>query len=180
MKDGREKKISITDITELGVMIAALEVGKMALNGVPNVEIVTFLLILFTVYFGKKTLLAVTSFIALECFVFPAGLWVFMYIYIWPILVLLVLVLRKKGSYFLWCIVAGLYGLCFGAMGSLVYVVTSGPAAAFAWWIAGIPFDIVHGVANFVIMLVLYPPMSRVFAAYCKKKTVRDERIRDK
>jgi energy-coupling factor transport system substrate-specific component len=37
-----------------------------------------------------------------------------------------------------------------------------GLKTAIAWWIAGIPWDIVHGVANFVIMIVLYKPMVNV------------------
>lgn len=32
----------------------------------------------------------------------------------------------------------------------------------FNWWIAGIPFDIIHGAANFVIMLLLYKPVRKV------------------
>lgn len=30
---------------------------------------------------------------------------------------------------------------------------------AFTWWVAGIPWDIVHGVSNFIICLVLYRPI---------------------
>lgn len=33
---------------------------------------------------------------------------------------------------------------------------------AFAWWVSGIPFDMIHGVSNFVLMLVLYKPLRRV------------------
>lgn len=32
----------------------------------------------------------------------------------------------------------------------------------FAWWVSGIPFDMIHGVSNFVLMLVLYKPLRRV------------------
>ncbi len=34
-------------------------------------------------------------------------------------------------------------------------------ALAFAWWVSGIPFDIVHCLSNFVICLVLFKPLSR-------------------
>lgn len=34
-----------------------------------------------------------------------------------------------------------------------------GLRAGFTWWVAGIPWDITHGVGNFVLMLVLYRPV---------------------
>ena len=46
METSSEKKWSAKDIAELGVMIAALEAGKLALSSLPNVEIVTFLIIM--------------------------------------------------------------------------------------------------------------------------------------
>ncbi|MBP3852427.1 MAG: hypothetical protein J6D36_07775 [Erysipelotrichaceae bacterium] len=40
----------------------------------------------------------------------------------------------------------------------------------FTWWIAGIPYDIAHGIANFLIMILLYKPvyhvMEKVFTKY--------------
>jgi len=39
-----------------------------------------------------------------------------------------------------------------GGAGSLSY--------ALSWWVTGIPWDILHGVSNFIIMLVLYKPIS--------------------
>ena len=67
-------------------------------------------------------------------------------------------------------ILSGTFGLLFGFMCSLPYIVigsagadlTAGLHTAFAWWIAGIPWDLVHGAANFAIMLVLYHPIMRV------------------
>ena len=38
----------------------------------------------------------------------------------------------------------------------------SGLISGFSWWVAGIPWDIVHGVANFILMLVLYRPIKHV------------------
>ena len=60
--------------------------------------------------------------------------------------------------------------MSFGALCSLPYIVIgavdggimNGLYAGFTWWVAGIPFDIVHGIGNFVIMLVLYKPIRSV------------------
>lgn len=70
----------------------------------------------------------------------------------------------------LWAMIAGLFGLLFGVAGSLPYIfigsmdggIGNGLYTAFSWWITGIPWDMVHGIANFVIMLVLYKPIRSV------------------
>ena len=62
---------------------------------------------------------------------------------------------------------SGFFGLFYGAFCSLPYIVIGtvdggiqgGIIMAFNWWVAGIPFDIIHGIANFVIMMVLYTPV---------------------
>lgn len=47
-------------------------------------------------------------------------------------------------------------------MCSIPYLFIGGIHTAFAWWVSGIPFDMIHGVSNFVLMLVLYKPLRRV------------------
>ena len=66
--------------------------------------------------------------------------------------------------------VSGIFGLVFGLLCAIPYIFTSGIYGAFAYWVAGIPFDLIHGIANFVIMLVLHQPMKIVMA-----KMSRDE-----
>ena len=73
-------------------------------------------------------------------------------------------------SAFGWAILAGVFGLLYGAFCSLPYFfiglvdggVMGGIRSAFAWWVAGIPFDLVHGASNFLIMLLLYKPVRSV------------------
>ena len=86
----------IRDIAVLGMMLAMLEAVKRALEFLPNIELVTLLFILFTLFYGAKTLLAAFAFTGVECLVFGAGLWNFMYLYIWPLEVLLVLLMGGR------------------------------------------------------------------------------------
>ena len=87
-----------------------------------------------------------------------------MYLYAWPLLALVVLLLRKMKGAWEWSMVSGLFGLSFGLLCAIPYIFTSGIYGAFAYWVAGIPFDLIHGIANFVIMLVLYKPLNIVMA----------------
>lgn len=50
----------------------------------------------------------------------------------------------------------------FGALCAIPYLFMGGVKTAFAWWVAGIPWDLVHGAANFVIMVTLYKPLAGV------------------
>ena len=85
-----------------------------------------------------------------------------MYLYAWPMLALVTWFVRKKDSVMLYSVISGLFGLFFGALCSIPYLFIGGPSMMFSWWIAGIPFDLIHGASNFVIMLLLYKPTRRV------------------
>lgn len=161
-----KSKVEVTakDIAITGMMIATIEVAKNALAFIPNVELVSLLIILYILYFGRKILLVIPAFILLEGCIYGFGLWWIMYLYVWPLLAFITYLLRKQESVFVWAIVSGGFGLAFGALCSIPYVVLSGARAAFAWWVSGIPFDIVHCVSNFVICLVLFRPLSRVLS----------------
>lgn len=154
------KLFSIRDLAILGMMVAALEAVKRALDFLPNVELVTLLFIVFTLYYGRKTLLAALAFTLLETFFWGVHNWVIMYLYVWPLLILIVHYTRKHAGHFFYCILSAVFGLLFGAMCSLPYLVAGGPGAAFAWWIAGIPYDIIHCVSNFLLCLILYKPLT--------------------
>ncbi len=49
--------MTVRDVAYIGIMIATLEAAKLSLSFIPNVELVTFLLILYTLAFGKKSAL---------------------------------------------------------------------------------------------------------------------------
>lgn len=154
--------LTVKDIAYLGVMIATLEAVKMGLSFIPNVEMVTFLLIMYALHFGPKVIYATFAFVGIECLVWGMGTWVFMYLYIWPLLVIVTLLFRKQQSVWFWTVLAGIYGLLFGGLCSLVYFPIGGVKMAFTWWVAGIPYDLLHGVSNAIIMLILYHPMRMV------------------
>ena len=130
-----------------GLMGALLVVSKQAMSGLPNIEPVTLLVILFALELPRETPGAVTVFILLQGVLYGFGLWWVMYLYVWYLLALLVF--------------SGIYGLCFGGLCAAVYLVAKTPAFALSWWLSGLSYDAMHGVGNFVIMLLLYRPLRR-------------------
>lgn len=164
-----KSRLSVRDIAQIGIMVAIIEVSKLVLSGLPNIELTSFWLIMFTLYFGWRIVAVVPVFILVEGAIYGMHLWWIMYLYAWPLLVFVTWLLRKKASALLFAIVSGIFGLCFGALCAIPYFfiglssggISSGITSAVTWWIAGIPWDFVHCIGNFVIMLVFYKPVGR-------------------
>ena len=158
------------DIARAALMIAVIEAAKIALSHLPNIELTSFLLVVFTLYFGRRVLFTIPAFIIIEILIFGFDImWVCAYIYVWPLLYLLTRIFRGSKSVITLSVISGFFGLFFGFLCSFPYLfITTGTnptaslSSAIAWWIAGIPFDIIHGVSNFIIMLVLYIPVTKV------------------
>lgn len=157
-------KLHIKDIVAIGMMVAMLEAGKAALMAIPNVEIVTLLIILFTLYFGPKIIYAIGAFVLIEGMLYGFGTWWIMYLYVWPLLALITWLLRKYESPWVYAVLSGVFGLLFGAVCSIPYLFIGGWKMAFSWWIAGIPYDMIHGVSNFIICLILFKPLWKVLS----------------
>lgn len=176
-----KKKLTAKDIALIGMMIAVIEVSKFALAQVPNVELTTFWIIMFTLYLGNRIFYVIPAFILIEGAIFGFHLWWIMYLYAWPLLALVTLAMRKKNTYFGCALLSCFFGLLFGLLCSVPYIfvgafpgeygaggILNGLRAAFTWWVAGIPFDLIHGIANLVIMLVLYYPVSKAMQMAAK------------
>ena len=144
-----------------GLMGALLVVSKQAMSGLPNLEPVSLLIILFALELPRETPGAITVFILLQGVLYSFGLWWVMYLYVWYLLALLAWLLRRSG----------LYGLCFGGLCAAVYLFAKTPAFALSWWLSGLSYDALHGVGNFVLMLLLYRPLRR--ALQMAKKQLR-------
>lgn len=157
-----KRNITVKDIVTAGLMLATLEVAKNALAFLPNVELVTLLVILYTLFFDKKIFFVIPGFVLLEGCIYGFGLWWIMYLYAWPLLALITLIFRKQKSVWFWSFLSGFYGLGFGALCSIPYFFVSGPKSAIAWWIAGIPYDILHCISNFILCAVLFIPLRNV------------------
>lgn len=168
MKLQNDEKYTIKDIAYTGMMIAVLESVKQALAFIPNIELVSFFIIIFTVYFGWKVVPAVYSFVFIEFFIWGFGIWSISYLYVWMILVLITFPFRKRRSVFLFSTISGIFGLSFGGLCAFTNLFITGPHSAFGWWLAGIPFDITHAIGNFALCITLYIPVRMVFDKFLK------------
>lgn len=148
-----------------GLLAALLFVSQTSLAWLPNVELVSLLLFLYTLVFGRHVWLILYVFVALEGLLYGFGLWWASYLYVWALLCQIVFLLARSGkpSSLSVSLVSGIFGMVFGLLCSIPYLISGGPGAALSWWLAGIPFDLLHGVSNFLLSMVLFSPLYRVF-----------------
>ncbi|MEG0340138.1 MAG: hypothetical protein RR573_09505 [Oscillospiraceae bacterium] len=155
------------------LLTAILLTAQVMLASLPNIELVTLLIILYTLCFKPRlTLCAVSAFVLLEGILYGFGIWWFSWIYIWALLVLLTYLMRNVKSHIAWCVFSGAFGLCFGALCAIPSLFAGGFYAAVSYWFNGIPFDIAHCVGNTLAMIILYKPLRKCFeflsAKYCE------------
>ncbi|MDF2486471.1 MAG: hypothetical protein K0R46_2639 [Herbinix sp.] len=151
--------MKIKDIALIGMMSAILVAVQVALSFLPNIELVSILIIIYTLVFGRKALYIIYVFVAVEGIIYGIGLWWINYLYVWTVLFLIAMLLRRQHSPYIWAIISGFYGLTFGALCAIPNLFLSGIGSAISYWLAGIPFDILHAIGNFVVALLLFHPL---------------------
>lgn len=152
-----------TRIVRGAMLSVVLFISQIALSFIPNLELVSTLVICSTMVYGWEILIVVTVFSLLEGMFYGFGLWILSYLYVWPILVILTMMFRKmfKEDFTLWAILAGCFGLIFGLLFAIAYIPVS-PSYAWTYWIAGLPWDIWHAIANVFVMMLVGKPIFKV------------------
>lgn len=87
---------NVRQLARLGLMVAVLEVSKLALAAIPNIELVSFWVILFTLWIGWRSLYAIYGFVLLEGILYGVHFWWIAYLYVWTILAALTQLLHKQ------------------------------------------------------------------------------------
>ena len=159
-------------LKNLAVIIALIMLGVVLnvfdwiLMLLPNIELVTPLLIIYTYKFGAKALISAYVYAFIEIATHGFNVWNIMYLYVWAILVLIIWPLtkikNKKVATPIVAAVAGLYGLAFGTLCSIPYWFMGGPSFALAWIASGFSFDLIHAASNLVATAILYIPLCKV------------------
>ena len=158
----KASKLTIREVVLFGVLGALTFALKMCMALLPNIEPVSLLVMVFAAVFGLKALYPVYVYVAMEILYWGIGTWNVNYLYIWGILAVAALLLRKSTQPLVWAMLSGVFGLAFGLLCAPVDVAVGGLSYAVTKWASGIPFDIAHCVGNFVIALILFKPLRRV------------------
>lgn len=158
-----DKKKKSRQVVLCALMAAIMTALQAAMSPLPNIEPVSLLILVYALVFGRDVFYVIYTFVLLSGLLYGFNLWWVTYLYIWSLWALAVLLIGggKERPPLLWAVASGTFGLSFGALDALPYLV-GGPMAAFSRWAAGIPFDLLHCAGNFVLTLVLERPLRRL------------------
>lgn len=160
------KGLTVRELAGLALMAALMVGTQVAMAALPNVNLVSVLIIVAVIAYGARALYSIAVFVALEGVIYGFGIWFISYIYAWPILALLALLLKRWGGRWLWASLAGGFGLCFGALTAIPYIFIGGWSMSLSYWVSGLGFDLIHCVSNFALAAVLVPPLSTLALKY--------------
>ncbi|NLY62700.1 MAG: hypothetical protein GX074_02430 [Erysipelothrix sp.] len=148
-------------LIQTAFLSALLIVSKELLSVLPNVEIVTLLIMAYTYVVGVRgSIYIAIIFTLIQAFIYPPHLWILTYFIIWPLLVIISGLLKKvNASNLSLAIAAAIFGLSFGAVDSLVNILIYGPQTFYAMWLRGLPWDIIHAISNYLTVLILFKPI---------------------
>lgn len=158
----RRAGIGLSEVALFGILGGITFAAKVVMAGLPNIEPVSLMVMLFAVTFGRKCLYPIYVYVLMEFILYGLNLWSINYLYVWAILAGGAWLLREMTNPLGWAVLSALFGLLFGTLCAPVYFITGGWAYGITWWINSIPFDIAHCIGNFAIALVLFVPLRKV------------------
>ena len=157
-------KLTVREIAKFGLFGAIIYAQKAILAALPNIHLVAVLIIALTVVYRGKALYPLYVYVILEGIFGGFTTWWIPYLYIWTILWGVVMLLPqslpdKKYGGIIYMIICGLHGILYGALFAPVQAVMFGLdfKGIIAWIVSGLSFDIIHGVSNFCLGVLIIP-----------------------
>lgn len=144
----------------LGALMFA---SKQLLEFLPNIHMLGMFCMLFAVVFRKKGIIPIMVFVLLEGAFCGFSVWWIPYLYLWPLLWAVTLLLPRnmppKVATVVYMVVCGLHGLLYGTLYAPFQALAFGLSfkGTLAWIAAGLPWDCVHAVGNVVFGSLIYP-----------------------
>lgn len=160
--------LKIKDIVVLSLLAALLYVGDVALEWLPNIHLVGVLIVATTAVYRKYALLPIYVYVLLQGIVGGFPLWWIPYLYIWTVLWGMVMLvpqkLPEKVKYVIYIALCSIHGFLFGVIYAPAQALLFGLdfKGTLAWIAAGFYFDMIHGIGNLCLGIVLIYPIIKV------------------
>lgn len=149
--------------------------SKILMEGLPNIHLLGMLTMTYTIVYRTKALIPIYIYVLLNGLFAGFNMWWIPYLYIWTILWGITMLLPKRMPKWLalavYPTVCCIHGLLYGALYAPAQALMFGfnLEQTVAWIIAGIPFDIIHGIGNFALGFLILP-MSELMRKLEKKQ----------
>lgn len=160
------RKLIIREIAIFGMLGTVMYASKMIMEMFPNIHLIGVFTVAFTVVYRKKALYPIYTYVILNGIFCGFATWWIPYLYVWTILwgavMLLPKRLPKKLQPFVYMAVCAAHGFLFGTLYAPAQAIIFGLSfkGMIAWIIAGLPWDCIHGVSNFLCGILILPIVS--------------------
>lgn len=159
-------KLKVKDIAVFGMLGALMYASKVIMEVLPNVHLLGTFIISMTVVYRQKALYPIYIFIFLTGLFNGFATWWLPYLYIWAVLWAVTMLLPKnmprKIQPIVYMTVSALHGLLYGTLYAPAQALLFGLnfKGMISWIIAGLPWDLIHGVSNFICGILICPFIS--------------------
>lgn len=166
-------KLNVKETVIFGMLGSVMFASKLIMEIAPNVHLLGVFIIAMTVVYRRKALYPIYVFVFLLGAFNGFNMWWIPYLYIWTILWGAAMLLPKKMPLWLkpivYAVLCSVHGFLFGTLYAPAQALMFGldVNGMIAWIIAGLPFDLIHGVSNFFCGWLICP-LIKVLSKYEK------------
>lgn len=159
-------KLNAKEVAIFGMLGAMMYASKLLMEILPNVHLIGVFTIAITVVYRKKALYPIYLYVLLNGLFAGFATWWIPYLYIWTVLWGATMLLPKNMPkkiqpvvYMCLCAAHGfLYGTLYAPVQALIFGLDF--KGMIAWIIAGLPWDLIHGISNFFCGILIVPIIS--------------------
>lgn len=156
-------KLNIKETAVFALLGALMYASKIVMEILPNVHLLGVFVVAITVVYRKKALYPIYIYVFINGLFSGFAMWWIPYLYIWTLLWGAVMLLPKniptEVKPIVYMTVCALHGFLFGTLYAPAQAILFGLdfKGMIAWVIAGLPWDFVHGVSNFICGTLICP-----------------------
>ena len=156
-------RLSVREMAIFSMLAALMFCSKVIMDALPNIHLLGMFIMVYTIVFRAKALIPIYLFIFMTGLYGGFGLWWIPYLYIWAILwgaaMLLPRRMPKGVAAIVYPAVCALHGVAYGTLYAPAQALIFGLdfEGMIAWIIAGLPFDLLHGLGNLVAGFLILP-----------------------
>lgn len=156
-------KLSAKEIAVFGMFGALMYASKLLMEAAPNIHLLGVLTVALTVVYRKKALYPIYTFVFLAGLFAGFAAWWIPHLYLWTVLWGVVMLLPqnmpKKIRPIVYMSVCAAHGFLYGTLYAPAQALFFGLdfQGMIVWVLAGLPWDCVHGISNFVCGALIVP-----------------------
>lgn len=170
----RQNNYSVRKLTFLALTAAAAIVGRTLFISIPNVQPVTDIVLVMTLYLGLWEGFSVAMVtIMITNLYMGMGIWTVFQIITYGVIVLITWLFRRllKKTFILQIVHSVLAGILYGFIISLLQAVSfMGMDRFLPYYAAGIYFDLLHGIGNGILYIIFVPVFIKLIRKYDMEK----------